>query len=303
MPILVVCPRCGANLNAPDSGAGKKVRCPKPNCGSLVPVPAFVEAEPVEEVEDELDEQPRSKRRRNDDDDDRSRSRKRRRDDDDGDDDRPRRKQQRKKSGMGTGLVVAIVIGSILLLGGIGYGVYALVGGGPKTPAPAGWKEYSYKDSGFKAYFPAEPKVLGDIKFNGGGGNAFGGDGFPNMGGAGDFMPESTISYTSADYSKKTAIINVQAMRFRSKVPSIVRESLDAGTRGAGQNVSKQFGFEVNSVRWLGEKAVEMSSSVSVSRMVVVDNAMYTVTITGPNGGRAKPEEEKGFFDNFQLLK
>jgi hypothetical protein len=40
MPILIVCPSCQTHMNAPSTGAGKRVQCPK--CGQvlLVPVPA-----------------------------------------------------------------------------------------------------------------------------------------------------------------------------------------------------------------------------------------------------------------------
>jgi uncharacterized Tic20 family protein len=38
MPISVACPTCGTKLKAPDSAAGKKVKCPK--CNILIEVPA-----------------------------------------------------------------------------------------------------------------------------------------------------------------------------------------------------------------------------------------------------------------------
>jgi len=38
MPITIACPSCKARLNAPDTAAGKKVKCPK--CQSPIPVPA-----------------------------------------------------------------------------------------------------------------------------------------------------------------------------------------------------------------------------------------------------------------------
>lgn len=37
MPILATCPSCQAALNAPDSAAGKQVRCPR--CKTAVPIP------------------------------------------------------------------------------------------------------------------------------------------------------------------------------------------------------------------------------------------------------------------------
>src|SRR5206468_4058449 len=38
MPIAISCPSCKARCNAPDTAAGKKVKCPK--CQSLISVPA-----------------------------------------------------------------------------------------------------------------------------------------------------------------------------------------------------------------------------------------------------------------------
>jgi uncharacterized paraquat-inducible protein A len=50
MPIRVVCPSCGASANAPDSAAGKRVRCPK--CQAVMSVPADESAEAdADEVE------------------------------------------------------------------------------------------------------------------------------------------------------------------------------------------------------------------------------------------------------------
>src|SRR5262245_24517438 len=48
MPI-VVCPGCGAKINAPDTSAGKRVKCPKPNCGTAITVPPQSEAVAEEE--------------------------------------------------------------------------------------------------------------------------------------------------------------------------------------------------------------------------------------------------------------
>src|SRR4051794_961534 len=102
MPILVTCPKCAAKLNAPDSAAGKAVRCPKAGCGTVVPVaaPAPAAQEPVEAkvvakpptrvqaaAVEEADDRSRKSSRRDDDDDERPRRRSRR--DDDDEDERP----------------------------------------------------------------------------------------------------------------------------------------------------------------------------------------------------------------------
>jgi hypothetical protein len=44
MPIQVVCPKCGSRLNAPDTAAGKRVRC---KCGEAVAVPTSSSSPPA----------------------------------------------------------------------------------------------------------------------------------------------------------------------------------------------------------------------------------------------------------------
>jgi hypothetical protein len=39
MPIVVMCSNCNTRLSAPDTAAGKKVRCPKADCGTIIAVP------------------------------------------------------------------------------------------------------------------------------------------------------------------------------------------------------------------------------------------------------------------------
>jgi hypothetical protein len=120
MPITVVCPRCSAKLNAPDTAAGKKVKCPKAGCGEIIavsapapdfevvdddppprpqamkPVRAVIESDPQpkkkrRDDDDEEEERPKSKRRR----DDEERPRSKRRQDDDDEEERPKSKRRR----------------------------------------------------------------------------------------------------------------------------------------------------------------------------------------------------------------
>lgn len=120
MPIIVLCPTCGAKLSAPDTAVGKKVRCPKEGCGTAVPVTAsatpaakVVERKPApksiddedgdekpkiraEAADDEEEVRPKYKFRRDesdDDEDDRPKS-KRKRDEDDEDAPKTRRRRQ-----------------------------------------------------------------------------------------------------------------------------------------------------------------------------------------------------------------
>lgn len=127
MPIRVACPSCAATLTAPDTAAGKTVKCPKCQSPMSLPAaeplpaarPAPVQARPVaplqaqpvvravtdeteksrakarprDEEEDEDPPRKKARARDADEDDDRPRAKRRARDEEDDDeDDRPRRK-------------------------------------------------------------------------------------------------------------------------------------------------------------------------------------------------------------------
>jgi hypothetical protein len=300
VPILVECPGCGTKLSAPDSGAGKKVRCPKAGCGTLVPVPMplpveevpVVDAEPAPPpkprpvkaaaVEDDDDDRPR-KRRRDEGEDDDDRPRGRRRDDDD--DARPRRRPRRKRSGTNPAVVGLIVLGLIVLIGGGGYGIYMLVAGG--TPPPPGWKEHEYKADNFKAYFPKEPRVTS----------------MPNPGRAGgeEFDAiESASVYVSGGFDDPVQVQMIVA-RFKPGMASSARDKLKTKFREMVDKTGRA--GEGKSVRWLGGSGDEFTSSSEVVRIVFTDTGIYAANVRGSKGSRAKPEEEKGFFDNVRLLK
>ena len=103
MPITVLCPGCSTRLTAPDSAAGKNVKCPK--CQVLMALPAAApppppEEEPEFEVVEPPARQPPVKAREEDDDDDKPtpikmKREERNRDDEDDDDDRPSRRRRR----------------------------------------------------------------------------------------------------------------------------------------------------------------------------------------------------------------
>lgn len=340
MPILVTCPKCATKLNAPDSAAGKAVRCPKAGCGTVVPVvaPAPAAQEPVEAkvvarprtrvqaaAVEEADDRPRKPSRRDDDDDDdrprrrsrrddeededeRPRSRRRRRDDDDDDyDDRPRRRRYGygRRGGGGGGKAVAIVASVLIglaVLGGLGYGLYRLVGGGgsgagSKTPPPAGWKQYTYEDDGFSAYFPENPSVN---NLGGMGGNPFGGAGkmggpFGGAGG-GPAVPESFNMYMSGTAFDAEHRVAVMVLRF-SNPPSRDEQRLVAG------GMMRERGGTTKSVQWLGRTAEEVTNAEGTARVAFVGNRMYVAAVATGRAAKAKPDVEKGFFENFELLK
>lgn len=312
MPIVVTCPKCPTKLSAPDSAAGKAVRCPK--CGAAAPVPLYIPAEEVPVIEATVappkakpkpvvadagddDDRPRKKARRDEEDaDDAAPRKKKKKRYDDDDDDPPRRKRRNAGGGGSGGVIAVVVIVGLLVLGGVGVGVYFLTGKGSvfakKTPVPAGWQQFSYPNDGFKAYFPSEPTKIGmDLQPGfGAGGPLPGGIDIPQM--------ESMHAYTTGGFGGKDRLtVTVEVVRFRDKLPRSARDSL------GGQAGGRFGGGQTQQVRWLGESATEVAFGGSLTRAVYVDKAMIVVMITGPNGGRAKPEEEAAFFDNFELTK
>ncbi|CAN5607369.1 hypothetical protein BH11PLA2_BH11PLA2_06510 [soil metagenome] len=145
MPITVSCPGCQGKLNAPDTAAGKRVKCPK--CATVMQIPALesefevvddadngfevVDETPVKPKakaapkrrlmdDDDDDVRPAPKRRLMDDvdeDDDRPRRKRKVADDydDDEDDDRPRKKKAKKKSNSSSNLPL-IICGGVLAI-------------------------------------------------------------------------------------------------------------------------------------------------------------------------------------------
>jgi hypothetical protein len=157
MPIPVTCPECDARLTAPDSAAGKRIRCPK--CSTLIRVEAptipsrkgtppghrgrLRDSEPDDEDEERPRKSGRTRDRRSD---------------------QSERKagQKRKKVGMSPLIWLAVAAGVLLLLGGGATAVYfmtgktpeqvgnQLTGGGP----PPNWKEVDDPEGGFRVYLP-----------------------------------------------------------------------------------------------------------------------------------------------------
>lgn len=361
MSLVVPCTGCPAKLSAPESAAGKQIRCPK--CKAVVTVPALVPAEEVpvvdakvtapppapaaapkpktdttivccvvcntmvavlakvkvvhcpkcgfanpapgrlvEPEEGDEDDRPRKKRRRDDEDDERDeRPRKKRRrpvydGDDDEEDDRPRRRRRKPAGSGGGGRVVFMVCGVLLLFGLCGGGLYLLFskgGGFAKKPPPAGWKEYSYPQSGFKAHFPSEPSVFGaNVQGGFGGGVMPGGIEVPQL--------ESMHSYTAGGgFAGRGGgpIVSVEVNRYSTPIP---RASRDLMTRNGNNRFA---GGNVKRVRWLGGDAAEVETGGSVLRLLVLEKVVVLAQITGPNGVRPTPEEVDGFFDNFELTK
>jgi hypothetical protein len=328
MPIVVTCPSCPTKLSAPDEAAGKAVRCPK--CGAAATVPALIPAEEVPVVEanltppkpkprpvvaesaeeerprkasrtddDDADEEPRKRARRGDDEgEERPRKKKKRHadDDDDYDFDHPRRKRRPNKSGGGGAMVAVAIVGGLVLLVGLGIGIYFLAGKkspfARKAPVPAGWEQYTNSGAGVKMYVPKKPsETTFPVNGLGRGGGRFGG-GF--QGGA-DLQDAEMLSIVRSGVTGDPVRVEVFVLRFRNSVPSSVRDKLF-------NNPDTPPGAETRKARWLGREAVEQTRGEGVARAVCFDNVVVVAAVSG-RGVRASKAEEDGFFDNFELTK
>src|SRR5262245_11870534 len=308
MPIVVTCPTCATRLSAPDAATGKYVQCPKPGCGTLVSVPAVVEGEVAEPPRPK----PRPRWESADDEDDRPRTR-RRWDDDEDDYEFDRRRRRRQGGGAGKALaVVGIVIGGLVLLGGVGYGVYALAskkegsgsdsaekgapsglpwggsGSGLNTlgKIPPGWQQFSYPKDGFRAYLPGEPFIQGD-----GGYTEYWSPDPRGGGGAVDtcvFLQVIHFGGTATDAQKREILAHARA--------------------GHGGSSS------VRQVTWAGQKAEEVTTGRdtnpdvgemggAVIRTMIVGDTAYIAVVGSVRSGRARRDHAAAFFDNFELLK
>lgn len=198
MPISVLCPECDAPVNAPDSAAGKRAKCPK--CGGVMILPGGEEEAPPPDEEpaprrrrqesddDDLRPSRRSSRDEADDDDRPSRRRSREKEDDDEDyDDRPRRRSRKPKkkaappaAALAFGTIVAIASGVFTFwlfnrqpalapinpqaafnqgpLFGNPVAPPAIVG--PKAATPAGWVTFNEPAGRFTAAMPRQPQNI-----------------------------------------------------------------------------------------------------------------------------------------------
>ena len=318
MPILVVCPRCGAKLNAPDSGAGKHVRCPKEGCGTIVPIPGLLPAEEVVEAvavaappprvvrvaaeieEDDvevIEDEPAKPR---------PRRKPRYADDDDYDFDHPRR--TRRKTRIHPAIIVGVLVGSVLTLVGGGYAIYrvlsekstsstASTSGGPNEPRHsglAGWQEFSYPDAGFRASFPQAPQLV-----------------------PGSQPPIPLRGYESGTGSKinnwgsgDRKAIYVVSLRFRGGFSPPDFMSAIATLRQSATNKGDTRVSEPRTVNWGGEQAVEVTldeltartggrGGRMILRYTTLGSRAFIATIGGSPATSIRPEEVQGFFDSF----
>ena len=334
MPIRIVCPGCDVELNVPDTSAGKKVRCPRPECGTVASVPgqcavklkpvvaprsASIPAAvpvPVTATTPVPIPPPRPApvalkvvakpvvvaapvieevgKKPHVDEEDLPVQRKKRRKNEDEDDEEDEVKPGNKKT-----LIVAIAglaFVALCLIGGIGNGVYALV-----SPSGTG-------GIGKNVARPPLPAGWQDFSFPSDNFKAY----FPirprverpqNAPDGRNDADHDTI-YTVTMPGPTGLIISVTVTRFRSSLSPAAREQFlntftdQPGTTGTGDQK-----VETRAVIWLGENARETATPQRLERLVVTERAAYTATIARKDGRRAALEEENAFFESFALLK
>lgn len=331
MALTVPCPACGTKLLAPDSAVGQRLRCPK--CGTLATVPNLLPAEEVQVVEakvvpptappapapppapvpkpvlaEAVEERRRKASRFHDDYEDEDRPRKKKRpryadDDDEYDHDKPRIRS-RRKSGSGGAIVGAFIFAGVLLLVGVGVAVYLIAANkgssssAKKTSVPPGWTQYSYPNDGFKVYLPKPPDYQ-SLPIDGFGrefGRGRAGRGPFGWDFGNDALEPDRATMLSTHAQQGELRIELIVIRFRDRVPASVRDRVRQITTDGQIN-----GHEVRTVRWLGYDALEQSQPGGVVRLMIADRHLVAAVVHGPNGGRARPEDEAGFFDNFEL--
>ncbi len=180
MSIHVQCTNCSAKLNAPDSAAGKRVKCPK--CAKRIVVP---------KVDDDVEDDDTAPRKtvnsvvakksvpiEPEDDDERPRKKTRRREEENDEDERPRKKtkadSKNKKGGVpwwvfaiaGVGLVGVIGVVATLVLTGGKPGALIGPGGVLGPTSPAGYTAVRDPEGGFTIFLSGEAKKV-NASFNG----------------------------------------------------------------------------------------------------------------------------------------
>jgi hypothetical protein len=185
------------------------------------------------------------------------------------------------------------VVVSVLVLGGVGYGIYAIVKGGSKG-LPSGWKEYTFTKDKFKAAFPESPEVR-------------------DMSQLGTRLP---AGLTGTAYMAKTKDgsggVIVMAMqlpvsitpRQKDEMIGAIRQSL---VRGATRNNNIQLS-QPKQITWAGQKAEEAlmeepgGKGRAVIRYMLTETGVYAAML-GSDDGQLDRDVENAFFNNFQLLK
>lgn len=336
MSIAVAC-ACGAKLKAPDTAAGKRVKCPK--CGDPIAVPAAeVEYEMVEDappptparkkpqlIEDD-DEPPAKTKAKgkpvevdeavDDEEEDEKPGKKSRRARDEDEDDAPRKKAGKRKKGKNREeekkkrmitLIVGLCGAAVVLGAAATVAYFALNMSDPAKvtaptkpappPLPAGWS--TFKGEGFSVAVPD------DIQFKRQ-------DLPPNAGGAGGAQAAGAKVYTNGAQPQPgqpawVYVVNVgvptdaELAEFNQD-PEKVWEKLKQQAAAGGGKVDKMTPITVAGVQG---RELTMTNTLlglsGIARVVVKDNRVYSWAVLAPTAPTADSPKVKPFFDTFAI--
>ena len=220
--------------------------------------------------EDEDDERSRRGRRREDDDDEPSRKR---RQNDAGTARKPRRGRKNKGPNKTVVIVVASVVGGILLLGVLTVVIVSFIG--RKADPPVGWREHTFADLGFKAYFPKPPTVQRRVRT------------IPGLGRGTNLAPLETplanLVEDGASYVSGNESVQISLWVIRYKPTEDLRLRIETKIRELAQgNVS------IRSVRWLGVARTNTPTAgvslASPSSTVPFTSPSFTARAAVPRG-------------------
>lgn len=314
------CPRfgCAAIVNVPVLIPAEEVIAEE-EVPTVVDIPPAPKPRPKPASVDEDEEEPRPRKksqtndeekdnddsksdvkRRRDDEADKRRRKLRRQDDDDYEFDH-KRSRRRGHRGMGPGAILGIVFGVLVLLAGFMYAIYALVGrtssfdeSVKKELPPPGWREFTYKDYGFKVSFPKEPII-----------ERVNSDRIASLGFGGvEAVARETIE-SGAIYSAgvKNDPVSVLVVVYRYKGGGVGRSRLESEVHKTSQQTASRRNGEIKTVNWLGVRAEEVATPEGVIRTAFTDSALFIAMIRAKGGTRATQTEENWFFDNLKLLR
>lgn len=318
MPIPIVCSGCSTKLNAPDTAAGRKVKCPK--CHTPIAVPAPDAG--FEVVEDEPQPAAKAPRKPVAADDDRPRKGRRRDVEDDEDDAPPRKKGKKaqKAAGVSPALLYGGIAAAVLVVGfavywfalrgdsgGSGGGGGGAGGGGAGGGAlPEGWKEFVSAQDGFKAHFPDEPKpqsTARELRTIGNGGEVF----------YRTYTYNSHVHWPSLSCSVKVIVFpptstpqqqQAYADLVCTPAPGETLETVSGQKKATlgGVEGKEAVGTLNVSQAGLGPKTKDgrdmPSKRVSVNRWIVTNNRCYHLRV---QGHETPPKDAEAFFANFAL--
>ncbi len=183
--------------------------------------------------------------------------------------------------------IIAIVFGGLILAGLGVLGVYKLVGKKlpyAKSPAPAGWQQFTSERDGFRGYFPGEPVEV-PVKMNG----------HVGMDGRVLMEHDSMTVYTWEDKSRGVTV-RIAVNRYKGSVAPEAKEELMKAKSDPREQTT------VRHITWSGRDAIDVTHPMGRSRTVYLERSALAVELLRTDRTQAKLAEADGFFDNLELL-